>query len=489
MLQTSLSSLIAAVKPLQVAGSTSKVITDVICDSRKAQQGVLFVAVRGVAVDAHKFIPQVIAAGATAIVCEALPAELDPSVTYVQVPDSTIALALLASEWFGRPSEQLKLVGVTGTNGKTTIASLLHRLAQLLGYKAGLLSTVKNIIDTTEIPAVQTTPDPLSLNKMLYDMVQAGCDYAFMEVSSHSVVQHRIDGLVFSGAVFTNLTRDHLDFHKTVDNYIRAKKGFFDMLPADAFALANADDKQGPVMMQNTKASKHLYSLRSLAEFQAKIVESRLSGTTLNINGCELEVLFTGRFNAYNLLAVYGAAILIGWDVEEVLVKMSLLVPVAGRFQTFTSPRGYTAIVDYAHTPDALVNVLSSISDVMAGKGQNITVVGCGGNRDKGKRPIMAQEAARRSHKLILTSDNPRFEEPDDILNDMVAGLDDDQLAHAFRIADRKEAIRLACQIATPGDVILVAGKGHEDYQEIRGVKHHFDDSEVLAEIFKSEKR
>ena len=488
VMEKNLQNLISCIEVKSVTGNADRTITDVVCDSRAASAGSLFVAVRGVAVDAHKFIPQVVAAGAAAVVCEELPAELSDEVCYVVVPDSTIALAHLASEWWDRPSEKLALVGVTGTNGKTTTATLLYEMAQLLGHKAGLLSTVRNIVDKRVIPAVQTTPDHLTLNRLLHEMVEAGCEYAFMEVSSHACVQHRIDGLKFHGAIFSNLTRDHLDFHKTVDNYIRAKKMFFDALPSDAFALVNADDKCGAVMLQNTAASKHTYSLRTMADFRCRIIESRLNGTLLSLNDREVEVLFTGKFNAYNLTSVYGAALLLGFPPEEVLVKMSLLVPVAGRFQTFLSPRGYTAIVDYAHTPDALVNVLGSIREVIGTSGKIITVVGAGGNRDKGKRPIMAKEAALRSDRLILTSDNPRFENPEDILRDMAEGLDDEARRRTLKITDRKEAIRAAAQFAEKGDVVLIAGKGHEDYQEVCGVKHHFDDSEVVKEIFAEEK-
>lgn len=487
-MEKNLQNLISCIEVKSVTGNADRTITDVVCDSRAASAGSLFVAVRGVAVDAHKFIPQVVAAGAAAVVCEELPAELSGEVCYVVVPDSTIALAHLASEWWDCPSEKLALVGVTGTNGKTTTATLLYEMAQLLGHKAGLLSTVRNIVDKRVIPAVQTTPDHLTLNRLLHEMVEAGCEYAFMEVSSHACVQHRIDGLKFHGAIFSNLTRDHLDFHKTVDNYIRAKKMFFDALPSDAFALVNADDKCGAVMLQNTAASKHTYSLRTMADFRCRIIESRLNGTLLSLNDREVEVLFTGKFNAYNLTSVYGAALLLGFPPEEVLVKMSLLVPVAGRFQTFLSPRGYTAIVDYAHTPDALVNVLGSIREVIGTSGKIITVVGAGGNRDKGKRPIMAKEAALRSDRLILTSDNPRFENPEDILRDMAEGLDDEARRRTLKITDRKEAIRAAAQFAEKGDVVLIAGKGHEDYQEVCGVKHHFDDSEVVKEIFAEEK-
>lgn len=488
-MEKELSSLIRAIEVKSVTGPTDKKITDVVCDSRAAKAGCLFVAVRGVAVDAHKYIPQVTTeGGAVAVVCEELPEIVNPDVCYIQVENSTVALGYLASEWYDRPSEKLELVGVTGTNGKTTTATLLYEMAQMFGYKAGLISTVKNIVDKEEIPAVQTTPDHLTLNKLLNQMVQAGCKYAFMEVSSHACVQHRIVGLKFKGAIFSNLTRDHLDFHKTVENYIKAKKMFFDGLPADAFAIVNVDDKNGLVMLQNTAAKRYTYSLRTMADFKGKIIESHLNGTLLSLNGHDVEVLFTGKFNAYNLLSVYGAAILLGFPEEEVLVKMSMLVPVAGRFQTFMSPNGYTAIVDYAHTPDALINVLNSIREVIGNKGKIITVVGAGGNRDKGKRPIMAKEAAQRSDKLILTSDNPRFENPEDILHDMEEGLDAEARRHTLKITDRKEAIKAATQFAGQGDVVLVAGKGHEDYQEICGVKHHFDDSEVIKEIFESEK-
>ena len=482
-----LSQLIASIQPLRVVGDIEIEITDLINDSRQAGKGALFVAVKGVAVDSHRFIADVVKAGASAIVCENLPQTLNEGVTYVQVKDSIIALAHLADEWFDHPSRALRLVGVTGTNGKTTTATLLYEMARLMGYKAGLLSTVKNIVDTVEYPAKQTTPDHLTLNRLLHEMVQAGCEYAFMEVSSHACVQRRIEGITFAGGIFTNLTRDHMDFHKTVDNYIAAKKMFFDALPKGAFALVNADDKVGEVMLQNTLASKYRYSLRTLTDFKARIVESRLDGTTLEINGNQLEVQFTGRFNAYNLLSVYGASILLGFDPQQVLVKMSLLVPVAGRFQTLRSPRGYTAVVDYAHTPDALVNVLDTIREVVGPSGCIITVCGCGGDRDAGKRPIMAREAAVRSDKVILTSDNPRTEDPDEILRQMEVGLPDDARPRTLTITDRRQAIRTACQLAQPGNVVLIAGKGHEDYQEIMGVKHHFDDREQVLEVFAAE--
>lgn len=484
-----LEELIAVVKVTRVEGTTQKTVTDVVCDSRAVKPGAMFVAVKGVAVDAHKFIPDVVKAGAGVVVCEEMPSQLDANVTYVQVPDSTIALAHLASQWFDNPSAKLHLVGVTGTNGKTTTATLLYEMARLMGYKAGLLSTVKNIVDRTEYPAKQTTPDHLTLNRLLHEMVEAGCDYAFMEVSSHACVQHRIEGLRFSGGIFTNLTRDHLDFHKTMENYIAAKKMFFDGLPADAFALVNADDKVGSVMVQSTKAHVYTYSMRTMADFKGAVLEDRLDGMTVEFNGRELEVMFTGSFNAYNLLSVYGASLLLGFDPDDVLVKMSMLVPVAGRFQTFRSPLGYTAVVDYAHTPDALVNVLSTIKAVLNGKGRIITVCGCGGNRDKGKRPIMAKEAASRSDKVVMTSDNPRFENPEEILDEMAAGLSAELRRKVLRITDRREAIRTACHLAQKDDVVLVAGKGHETYQDIEGVKHHFDDREELQKEFEEEKQ
>ena len=482
-----LSQLLTSVKPLKVVGNCDIEITDVVSDSRQASEGCLFVAIKGVIIDAHNFIPDVIAVGGRAIVCETLPESLSENVTYIQVEKSFTALSYIADEWFDHPSRNLRLVGVTGTNGKTTTATLLYEMARLMGYKAGLLSTVENIIDTTRYPAKQTTPDHLDLNHLLHEMVQAGCEYAFMEVSSHACVHRRIEGIHFVGGIFTNLTRDHMDFHKTVDNYIAAKKMFFDQLPAGAFALVNADDKVGEVMLQNTRADKYRYSLRTMADFKGRIVEQRLDGTSLELNGNQVEVLFTGRFNAYNLLSVYGASLLLGFDPQEVLVKMSLLVPVAGRFQTLRSPRGYTAIVDYAHTPDALVNVLDTIREVVGTKGHIITVCGCGGDRDAGKRPIMAREAAVRSDRVVLTSDNPRTEDPDEILRQMEPGIPEDARSRTLTITDRRQAIRTACQLAQQGDVVLVAGKGHEDYQEIQGVKHHFDDREEVLEVFKTE--
>ncbi len=464
-------------------------ITSVTADSRKVKPGTLFVALRGTNVDGHNFIYPAVKAGAVAVVCESLPDLLEMEVTYVVVPSSSIALGYIASLWWDNPSSRLHLVGVTGTNGKTTTATLIYEMARLLGHKAGLLSTVANYVDSERIPATHTTPDPLTLNELLHRMVEAGCTYAAMEVSSHAADQNRIAGLTFAGGIFTNLTRDHLDYHKTVEAYLRAKKSFFDSLPSSAFALTNADDKNGSVMLQNTRATRHTYSLRTDADFRGRIIESRLDGTLASFNGTEVEVLFTGRFNIYNLTAVYGASILLGWDRDEVLRSMSRLVPVAGRFQAFHSPvKGYTAIVDYAHTPDAVVNVIEAIREVVGPEGEIITVVGAGGNRDHGKRPIMAREAALRSQKLILTSDNPRDEDPQEILDQMAAGLDADQRSRTLMIADRRQAIQTATMLASRGSVVLIAGKGHEDYQEIRGIRHHFDDREEITNIIQREK-
>lgn len=479
-----LSHLLRDIEVLEVIGDTDKNIKSLNSDSRKVEKEGMFVAVKGVTTDGHKYIPVVASTHVGAIVCEQLPSAFENGVTYIRVADTAKALGQLASVWYGHPSSKLKLLGVTGTNGKTTTATLLYEMARMEGYKAGLLSTVCNYVNDTKIPTTHTTPDPLTLNELLQQMVEAGCDYAFMEVSSHAAVQHRIAGLKFAGGVFSNLTRDHLDYHVTVDNYMNAKKMFFDMLPPDAFALINADDKAGAYMIQNTKARKYTYSLRTTADFHCKVQETRLDGTLLSINGREVEVRFTGRFNAYNLTAVYGASVLIGFDAEEVLINMSRLVPVSGRFQTIHSTTGVTAIVDYAHTPDALVNVLDTIREIVGSKGEIITVVGAGGDRDHGKRPMMAREAACRSDRLILTSDNPRSENPDSIITDMKAGLSASELERTLCITDRAEAIRTAYALATPGTVILVAGKGHETYQEINGVRNHFDDREVLSAAF-----
>lgn len=460
-------------------------VCDINIDSRKVVPGSIFVAIVGAVADGHTYIDKAIEKGAVAIFCQVLPEVLKDGVTYIVVDDTEAVVGCLATVLLGDPSRHLRLVGVTGTNGKTTTATVLYELFRRLGHKVGLVSTVCNYIDDVPVPTDRTTPDAVTLNKLLARMVSEGCEYAFMEVSSHSVVQHRIAGLKFAGGIFTNLTRDHLDYHKTFMNYLKAKKAFFDGLPSDAFALTNIDDKNGLVMLQNTKAGKYTYSVSAMADFKANILESHFEGMILNINNEEVAVQFVGRFNVSNLLAVYGAAVLLGKDKHEVLVAMSALKPVSGRFETLRSPKGFTAIVDYAHTPDALVNVLKTIHEVLNGKGKVITVVGAGGNRDKGKRPIMAHEAANLSDRLIITSDNPRFEEPGDIINDMLAGLDDSERMRTLTIEDRREAIRTACMMAEKGDVILIAGKGHENYQEIKGVKHHFDDKEVVLDMFK----
>ncbi|MCM1153366.1 MAG: UDP-N-acetylmuramoyl-L-alanyl-D-glutamate--2,6-diaminopimelate ligase [Muribaculum sp.] len=479
-----LSSLLEAIKPLEIIGDTDKNIVSLESDSRKVAKDSLFVAVKGVTTDGHRYIPMVASAHVGAIVCEQMPSSYERGITYIRVADSSVALGQLASAWYGFPSSRLKLVGVTGTNGKTTTATLLYEMAKLTGHRAGLLSTVCNYVMDEPIPTTHTTPDPLTLNSLLAKMVEAGCSYAFMEVSSHAAAQHRISGLQFAGGIFSNLTRDHMDYHKTVENYMNAKKAFFDMLPSTAFALINIDDRNGRYMVQNTAAKVYTYSLRNDADFHCRIRESRLDGTLLSLNGREVETAFTGRFNAYNLTAVYGASVLTGFDPAEVIVNMSRLVPVAGRFQTLHSPQGVTAIVDYAHTPDALVNVLDTIRDIIGKGGHITTVVGAGGNRDHGKRPMMAAEAARRSDRLILTSDNPRDEDPEDILKDMKEGLSPEQLRTTLIIADRREAIRTAMAMAAPGSVVLIAGKGHETYQEVKGVRHHFDDREEVAATF-----
>lgn len=479
-----LNELLETIQVTEVIGEKNREIAGIHSDSRKVGDGFMFIAVKGTAVDGHTYIPKAVEQGAVAIVCEELPAERNEHCTYIKVKDSADALGRIASAWNGYPSEKLKLVGVTGTNGKTTIATLLYEVFRKLGHKVGLLSTVCNYIDDVPVPATHTTPDPIELNKLLAEMVAAGCEYAFMEASSHAIDQKRISGLAFDGGIFTNLTRDHLDYHKTVDAYLKAKKKFFDDLPASAFALTNADDKSGPVMLQNTKARKLAYSLRTLADFKGKILESHFEGTELEVNGKDVFVHFVGKFNAYNLLAVYGAAVTLGKEPEEVLVVLSTLHSVAGRFETIASPLGYTAIVDYAHTPNALTNVLNSIHEVLNNRGRLITVVGAGGNRDKGKRPLMAKEAAKLSDQVILTSDNPRFEDPDEIIREMAAGLNGEDMKRTLCITDRTQAIKTATLLAKEGDVILVAGKGHEDYQEIQGVKHHFDDREKLREIF-----
>ena len=479
-----LKELIKNIRPESITGDTGIEIKGVNIDSRRIADGHLFVAMKGTQVDGHAFIAKAISQGAAAILCEDMPEETSDSVTYVQVKSTEDAVGEVATQFYGDPSRKLKLVGVTGTNGKTTIATLLYNMFRKLGYKCGLLSTVCNYIEDERIPTTHTTPDPIELNQLLSRMVEAGCQYAFMECSSHAIAQKRIGGLRFAGGIFTNLTRDHLDYHKTFENYRNAKKAFFDGLPKGAFAITNADDKNGMVMVQNTKATVKTYSTQRMADFRAKILECHFGGMYLEIDGREVGVQFIGKFNVSNLLAVYGAAMMLGEKAEDVLVAMSTLHSVSGRLDPVHSPEGYTAIVDYAHTPDALENVLKAIHEVLNGKGQVITVCGAGGNRDKGKRPLMAQEAVKQSDKVIITSDNPRFEDPQAIINDMLAGLDAKQMKKVVSIADRREAIRTACMMAKKGDVILVAGKGHENYQEICGVKHHFDDKEVLKEIF-----
>ena len=479
-----LKELIKNIRPVNVTGDTEKEITGVNIDSRRVGAGHLFVAMRGTQTDGHAYIGKAVGQGAAAVLCEDMPEDAAEGVTYVQVKSTEDVVGEVATTFYGDPSRKLKLVGVTGTNGKTTIATLLYNMFRKFGYKCGLLSTVCNYIEDERIEADHTTPDPIELNRLLARMVEAGCQYAFMECSSHAIAQKRIGGLRFAGGMFTNLTRDHLDYHKTFENYRNAKKAFFDGLPKGAFAITNADDKNGMVMVQNTKATVKTYSTRTMADFRAKILECHFGGMYLEIDGREVGVQFIGKFNVSNLLAVYGAAVMLGEKPEDVLVVMSTLKSVSGRLDPVHSPEGYTAIVDYAHTPDALENVLKAIHEVLGGKGQVITVCGAGGNRDKGKRPLMAQEAVRQSDRVIITSDNPRFEEPQAIIDDMLAGLDAKQMKKVVSIVDRREAIRAACMMAKKGDVILVAGKGHENYQEIRGVKHHFDDKEVLREIF-----
>ena len=480
-----LSELLKPIRAVRIEGRTDREITGVCIDSRRVADGHLFVAMRGTQSDGHRFIDKAVAGGAAAVVCEDMPAALSPDVTYVQVKSTEDVVGVVATTFYGNPSASVKLVGVTGTNGKTTIATLLYRMFRKLGYKCGLLSTVCNYIEDEAIPADHTTPDAVELNSLLARMVAAGCRYVFMECSSHAIAQKRIGGLTFAGGIFTNLTRDHIDYHKTMEAYRDAKKMFFDMLPKSAFVITNADDKNGLFMTQNTKATVKTYSTRTVADYKAHIIECHFEGMYIEIDGREVGVQFIGKFNVSNLLAVYGAAVMLGQKPEDVLVVLSTLRSVSGRLEPIRSPRGYTAIVDYAHTPDAIDNVLKAIHEVLGGKGRVITVCGAGGNRDKGKRPLMAQEAVKQSDIVIITSDNPRYEEPQDIINDMLAGLTPQQMKKVMSNADRREAIRTACMLARKGDVILVAGKGHEDYQEVRGVKHHFDDKEVIREFIR----
>ena len=481
-----LNELLKHVEVLNALGDTEIEITGVNIDSRRIEAGHLFVAIPGTQTDGHKFIPKAIEQGAVAVLCEYFPNRREPGVTYIAVDSTEDCVGEVATQFYGDPSRQLKLVGVTGTNGKTTIATLLYNMFRKFGHKCGLLSTVCNYIEDEAIAADHTTPDPIELNRLLAQMVEAGCEYAFIECSSHAIAQKRIGGLKFAGGIFTNLTRDHLDYHGTFENYRDAKKAFFDGLDKDAFAIINADDKNGAVMVQNCKAQIKTYSTRSMADFKAKIIECHFEGMYLEINGKEVGVQFIGKFNVSNLLAVYGTAVMLGKQPEDILLILSTLKSVSGRLEPIRSPEGYTAIVDYAHTPDALQNVLNAIHEVLDGKGFVITVCGAGGDRDKGKRPLMAQEAVKQSDRVIITSDNPRSEDPEDIINDMLEGLDAKQMRKVVSIVDRREAIRTACMMAQKGDVVLIAGKGHEDYQEIQGVKHHFDDREVVREIFGS---
>ena len=480
-----LSDIIKDIQVRAIQGSADVEIVDLDIDSRRVKEGHLFVAIPGTQTDGHQYVGKALEQGAVAVLCEHIPEGVPTDkATFVVVDSTEAAIGPVATAFQGYPTQKLKLVGVTGTNGKTTIATLLYNLFRSLGYRCGLLSTVCNYIEGEPIPASHTTPDPVELNRLLRRMVDEGCEYAFMECSSHAIAQQRIGGLKFAGGIFTNLTRDHLDYHKTVENYRNAKKAFFDMLPKGSFAITNADDKNGLFMVQNTKATVKTYSTRSMGDFRARLIECHFEGMYLDIDGHEVGVQFIGKFNVSNLLAVYATAVMLGQQPEDVLVVLSTLKSVAGRLEPIHSPEGFTAIVDYAHTPDALENVLRAIHEVLQGKGHVITVCGAGGNRDKGKRPLMAQEAVAQSDRVIITSDNPRFEEPQDIINDMLAGLDNKQMKKVVSIVDRREAIRTATMMAQKGDVILIAGKGHEDYQEIKGVKHHFDDREIVREIF-----
>lgn len=469
-------------KPEKVYGDATCIITGIELDSRKCTTGTAFVAIRGTQADGHDYIEKAIALGATCIICENEPKEPIPGVTYAIYKDTSDIVGPLATTFYGNPTKRMKLVGITGTNGKTTIATTLYNIIRRMGIKAGLCSTVCNYINGEPVPTECTTPDPITLNRLLGQMADCGCEYGFMEVSSHSVDQKRIAGLTFAGGVFTNLTRDHLDYHKTFENYRDAKKGFFDMLPKGAFAITNADDRNGLIMTQNTKATVKTYSIRGGADFHSKVLEESFEGMNLDVNGTEVFVQFVGKFNVQNILAIYATLRMMEIDPQDALIQLSAMHPVNGRFETFRSAKGVTAVIDYAHTPDALNNVLSTINEVLAGKGQCWTVCGAGGNRDKGKRPLMAQEAVKQSDRVIITSDNPRDEEPQDIINDMLAGLTTEDIKKTICIIDRREAIRTACMMAQKGDVILVAGKGHENYQIIKGIKYHFDDHEVVKE-------
>ena len=463
-----------------IIGTTDSIIAELCFDSRKVKQGACFFAISGTSVDGHSFIEKAIELGSNAVVCEVLPKKLSENVTYIQVKSSSYAMGICASNFYNNPSEKLKLIGITGTNGKTTTTTLLHELYTKLGYKVGLLSTIENKIGSRVLPSELTTPDSIEVNKMLSEMVDEGCSHAFMEVSSHSVVQHRIAGLCFTGAIFSNITHDHLDYHKTFDNYLKAKKKFFDELPKTAFALTNTDDRNGNVMLQNTAAKKYTYALKSMADFRCKIIENSFTGLHLLIGKTDVYCRLVGTFNAYNFLAIYATAMLLDENEQDVLAIMSNLQTAEGRFEVIKSESGIIGIIDYAHTPEALENVLSTINDVRTGSETLITVVGCGGDRDKSKRPIMAKIACKMSDKVILTSDNPRTENPQTILDEMNTGVEPHEKSKVLTISDREEAIRTACMLARSGDIILVAGKGHEKYQEINGVRYTFDDKEKL---------
>jgi UDP-N-acetylmuramoyl-L-alanyl-D-glutamate--2,6-diaminopimelate ligase len=468
---------------VEISGATSTGIAAVCSDSRKAREGSMFVAVRGTQSDGHAYIDQVIEQGAVAVVCEVMPQNRHDGITYVKVTDSAMALGQIASNYFDSPSAKLKLVGITGTNGKTTTATLLFRLFRSLGYPAGLLSTVRNQVNDQVIPSTHTTPDPLQMNELLAAMVDEGCRYCFIEVSSHAMVQKRTAGLDFSGGVFTNITHDHLDYHKTFDEYLKAKRSFFDSLPSDAFALTNLDDRNGAVIIQNTKAKTYSYGLFSMSDYKCRLIENSFNGLLLNIDGHEVHCKLIGSFNAYNLTAAYATAMLLGEDKMKVLTMLSTLDPVEGRFDFITGDKKVLGVVDYAHTPDALKNVLNTIHDVSSGKGRVITIVGCGGDRDASKRPVMAKIACEMSDRVILTSDNPRSEDPEDIIHQMEKGIPPAGTRKTLSIVDRKEAIKTAVALAQPGDIILLAGKGHEKYQEIRGKRNPFDDKQILHEM------
>lgn len=482
-----LSEILSKIKPIEIVGNENVNVEGINIDSRQVVSGDMFVAVCGTQTDGHQFIPMALQKGAVVIVCERLPDKLEDDVTYVRIENTEQSVGALATQFYGDPTSKLKLVGVTGTNGKTTIATLLYKMFRLFGYKCGLCSTVCNYINDESYPTSQTTPDPITLNRLLGKMRDEGCEYAFMEVSSHAICQNRIGGLHFAGGIFTNLTRDHMDYHKTFENYRNSKKAFFDQLTPDAFAITNADDKNGMVMVQNCNAEIKTYSQQRLADFHGKILEMSFQGMELMVNGTEVHIPMVGKFNVSNILAIYGAGVMLGRSSQEVLMALSTLRSVSGRFETLHSPKGYVAIVDYAHTPDALVNVLNTIREVLKDAGKILVVCGCGGNRDKGKRPQMAYEAARLGDRIILTSDNPRYEEPEEIIKDMLEGIQPEQKSKVLINVDRRQAIQTACMMANAKDVVLVAGKGHEDYQEIKGVKHHFDDKEILSDIFKNE--